>query len=108
MDIIGNNAAVRCASGADYGGSAHDFTDSFASMADVDSWAWVPITQVSGSRRISWEDCSGVLYGYNAVNGWRTDPVIATSRTREPDRAMGETKKEVAFDTFEEVLEDVS
>lgn len=108
MDIIGNNAAVRCASGASYGSSDYDLTDPLASMAAVASWMWEPTTTMAGSRRISGDDCSGVLYGYNAVNGWRTDPVIATSRTRNPDRAMGEMKKEVAFDTFEEVLEDVS
>lgn len=113
MDIICNNAAVRCASGAAYGGSAYDFIDPLASAAAsaaaaIDSWTWAPVTQMAGSCRASEADCSGVLYGCNAVNGWRTDPVIATSRTRKPDRATGERKKEVAFDAFEEILEDAS
>lgn len=108
MDIIGNNAAVRRASGATYGGSAYDFTDALASIAEVDLGTWVPINQVSGSRLTSEADCSGVLYGYiDDVNRWRI-PVIETSWTRKPDRAMGEKKKEVAFDTFEEILEDAS
>lgn len=109
MDIIGDNNAARVV----YDDSAYDFTDSLASAAAsaaaaIASWTWAPVTQVAGSCRASEADCSGVLYGYiDDVNRWLI-PVIETSGTRKPDRAMGEKKKEVAFDTFEEILEDAS
>ena len=109
MDISGNNEAVW----VDFGDSASNITGSPSSWIQDYSRLWATTTCTPAYSNYVPDysnyvrDCNGVLYGsINPVNVWCHGSVGTVTSANKHDGAKAETKKDIGFDAFAEVLED--
>ena len=104
MDIFGNNEAARFV----YGEIVPSPTSSPASF--VPDYAWTLTTSAGASTTRNYGlDYSEELRGFiNSVNGWYTGSIGTVTSSDKNNGAKSETKKDIGFDAFAEVLEDAS
>lgn len=104
MDIFGNNEAARFVCGD----IVPSPTNSPASF--VPDYAWTLSTSAGASTTSNyWPDYSEELRGFiNFVNGWYTGSIGTVTSADKNNGAKVETKKDIGFDAFAEVLEDAS